>query len=225
MTLNNRTLLLGLASIFLLPGCGPEDLNPGSPNPITENPPPLEEICTAANCAGCCDPATNKCVQVRTDDACGVTGTTCVKCAPGTMCHPAQQQCYTPTIRTKIQPLRATIAPHDPADDSDWDVDGSPPDAVVELFCPNAQPAASRSEEIESFTPNWTQGFCDVLSTDLLSMPIQFNVLDVDAIFDDKVASAQYQVTQGDIERGVLQFTGSSGLTSISFQLTTYYAQ
>ncbi|RKH57248.1 hypothetical protein D7X96_38540 [Corallococcus interemptor] len=141
------------------------------------------------------------------------------------MCHPAQQQCYTPTIRTKIQPLSATFAPHDPADDSDWDIDGSPPDAVVELICPNAQPAVSRSEEIESLTPRWTQGFCDVLSTDLLSMPIQFNVLDVDAIFDDKVASAQYQVTQEDLERGVLQFTGSSGLTSISFQLTTYYAQ
>ncbi|WP_375745552.1 hypothetical protein NR800_12505 [Corallococcus interemptor] len=219
MTFNNR-ILLGLTSILLLAGCGPEDSSSG---PITENP-PLEEICTAANCAGCCDPTTNQCVEVRTNDACGVTGTKCSKCATGTICHPSQQQCYTPTIRTKIQPLRATIAPQDPADNSDWDVDGSPPDVVVKLSCPNAQPAPP-SEEVESFTPTWTQGACDVLSTDLLSAPIQFTVIDVDTLFDDPIASAQYQMTRADIDRGVVEFASSGALLSLALQITTYYAE
>ncbi|NNC04024.1 hypothetical protein HJC10_14355 [Corallococcus exiguus] len=221
MTLNNRILFLGLTSVLLLAGCGPEDFSPG---PITEDP-PLEEICTLANCGGCCDPTTNKCVEVRTNDACGVTGTKCTKCATGTICHPSQQQCYTPTIRTKIQPLRATIAPQDPADNSDWDVDGSPPDVVINLACPNAKPAVSPSEEVESFTPTWVKGSCDVLSTDLLSAPIQFSVIDVDAFFDDPIASAQYQITRADIDRGILEFTGSGALLSVAFQITTYYAE
>nr|WP_128797781.1 hypothetical protein [Corallococcus coralloides] len=223
MKLKNRPLFLGLMSLLLLAGCGPEDLNPGPVDPIVEDP-PLEQICTAGNCAGCCDPTTKKCVQVRTNDACGANGVSCTKCATGTICHPSQQQCYTPTIRAKIRAVRATVSSHDPADDSDWDVDGSPPDALIQLTCPNAQPAVSESEEVESFTPNWTTGACDVLGTDLLSMPVQFNVLDVDVLVDDNVASGQYQFTQADVDNGAVELTGSGALTSVVFQLTTYYA-
>ncbi|RKI44999.1 hypothetical protein D7Y27_11865 [Corallococcus sp. AB004] len=96
---------------------------------------------------------------------------------------------------------------------------------MINLSCPNAQPAVSSSEEVESFTPTWTKGACDVLSTDLLSAPIQFSVIDVDALFDDPIVSAQYQVTRADIDRGVLEFTGSGALRSLAFQITTYYAE
>ncbi|GMU10462.1 hypothetical protein ASNO1_67160 [Corallococcus caeni] len=226
MKLTHRILTcLGLASFLLLAACGPEDLSPGGPDPITDDPPPLTELCTAESCEGCCDPTTNKCVMTRTADACGPNGSTCSKCTTGMMCHPSKQQCYTPTIRTKIQPLRAQIAPLDPSDNSDWDVDGSPPDVVIQLSCPNTPAAVPPSEEVESFTPTWTKGSCDVLSTDLLSAPIQFTVIDVDAIFDDPIASAQYQMTRADIDRGVVELTGSSALLSVAFQVTTYYAE
>ncbi|RKH36271.1 hypothetical protein D7Y13_07155 [Corallococcus praedator] len=141
------------------------------------------------------------------------------------VCHPTRQECITPVIRTRLRALRATLTALDPSDDSDWDLDGSPPDVVVELTCPQPEPLVSLTEEIESLTPQWTKGGCDVLAQDLLAAPIQFRVIDVDAFFDDEITVAQYQLTQADLDRRSVDVAIPEAVTSLVFQLDTYLTE
>ncbi|RYZ16794.1 MAG: hypothetical protein EOO70_03615 [Myxococcaceae bacterium] len=141
------------------------------------------------------------------------------------VCHPSRQECTTPIIRTWVRALSATLTEVDPSDDSDWDLDGSPPDVVVELTCPQAEPLVSLTEEVESLTPKWTLGGCDVLAQDLLAAPIQFKVIDVDAFFDDEITTYQYQLTQADLERRSVNLQIPPAITSLVVDLNTYLSE
>ncbi|RKH44531.1 hypothetical protein D7X12_10315 [Corallococcus sicarius] len=140
-------------------------------------------------------------------------------------CHPSRQECFTPIIRTQVRALRASLVALDPNDESDWDIDGSPPDVMVELTCPKGEPEVSLTEEVESLTPQWSKGGCDILSLDLLSAPIRFKVIDVDSFFNDEITTAQFQLTQADLERGSVELQVPKAITSLVFQLSTYLTE
>lgn len=216
--------LASLLALFLLTGCG-GDAGDGNPDTGTK-PPPVSETCTAESCpSGCCNKTTNQCNTTRTTDACGPNGTTCSKCDAGQFCHPNRQECFTPILRTQVRALRASIAAKVPSDGSDWDADGSAPDVVVELECPS-QTAPTRTEEVESFQPEWSKGSCDILTSDLLTSPFYFRLLDIDVFYDDEITPRlMYQATRENLDQGLVQLAVPDAVTSLTFQFTTYYTE
>lgn len=203
-------------------GCGGSDES--LPNTPQVNPPPVS-TCTADSCSdGCCQ--NNECVRDISNNACGAAGSKCEVCTVDKACDKAQGVCVARPIRVKVQPSQASIVPKDPSDGSDWDLDGSPPDVVVELRCPapsGAQPFVTRTEEVESLTPQWTSGACDTLADVLVAQPIEFRLIDVDNLFDDDIASASYTLTAADLEKEQVELFIPGYVNSLVLKLSRYY--
>ncbi len=116
--------------------------------------------------------------------------------------------------------------PKDPADDSDWDVDGSPPDVVVELRCPmpaGSPPLITRTEEVQSFTPQWSTGECDTLADAIIAQPIEVKVIDIDSFFDDEIGTSSYALTAADFEKGQAEIVIPGYVNSLILKLSAYY--
>jgi hypothetical protein len=119
----------------------------------------------------------------------------------------------------QVFPTAANISPLTPAG-YDWDLDGSPPDVVVELVCPpSAAPVRIETPEVSSYTPQWTGVNCTTTSDALLGEAISIRVTDVDVTFDDEVTSATYQVTSGDFETAVLVLQLPSQMGTLTLNL------
>ncbi|RYZ42889.1 MAG: hypothetical protein EOO71_06020 [Myxococcaceae bacterium] len=203
------SVLLALTCALLLPACGPSE-------------------CTPDNCRdGCCSADT--CIRSQGDDACGVlrNGGICEGCASGSVCHLQRQTCFVGVMRTRVQPVRASILDYDPFDEEDpeWDPDGSPPDVVVEMRCPSTS-ERSRTETIQSFEPRWSAGSCEVLSSNLLKNSIEISIFDVDDFsFDDEFGTVHYQVTPADLNRGYFEIDIPEVVTGLGFTLTHTYSE
>ncbi|NTX08210.1 hypothetical protein HUA74_42655 [Myxococcus sp. CA051A] len=121
-----------------------------------------------------------------------------------------------------IQPTQAVLSPRDPTDDSDWDLDGSVPDVVVELRCPNpgGEPLVTRTPEISSLTPQWTTGGCSVSAELLLTHPIEIKVFDIDTLFDDEVATLSHTLTREELKVGTISVSMSPAINSLTLTFT-----
>ncbi|RYZ16795.1 MAG: hypothetical protein EOO70_03620 [Myxococcaceae bacterium] len=203
------SILVALTCALLLPACGPSE-------------------CTPDNCRDGCCTAEAECIREQRDDACGPGGgAACEGCASGSVCHLEQQTCIVGVMRTRVQPIRASILDHDPFDDEDpdWDLDGSPPDVVVEMRCPSA-PERSRTETVQSLEPRWSTGSCQVVSSNLLKNPIEISIFDVDDFsLDDEFGTVHYQVTPADLNRGWFEIDIPEVVTSLTFFLSHTYSE
>ncbi|WP_233595234.1 MULTISPECIES: hypothetical protein [Corallococcus] len=130
-------------------------------------------------------------------------------------------------MRTRVQPLAASILDFDPLDEEDpeWDPDGSPPDVVVEMRCPSAS-ERSRTETVQSLEPRWSAGSCQVVSSNLLKNPIELSIFDVDDFsFDDEFGTVYYQVTRADLNRGWFEIDIPEVVTALRVGLTHIYSE
>jgi hypothetical protein len=121
----------------------------------------------------------------------------------------------------------ASIVPKDPQDNSDWDVDSSPPDVVVELKCPplsGDQVQITRTPEVSSLTPQWTSGGCTVLASRLVSQPIEIKLIDIDNVFDDEMSSTTYQIDANALVNGILEIPIPAAVNSLTIRLSRYQA-
>lgn len=143
----------------------------------------------------------------------------CLVCGPGQTCSAAQACWWDPASVWRVAPQSATIAPTDLG--SDWDVDGSPPDVVVQLFCPSsATSVTSSTEEVQSFQPSWVLGECTMSASELTSLGFAFRVLDVDTVIDDQITpELTVTVTQDQLSRGLVEIAPVSGLTGLRIAL------
>jgi hypothetical protein len=156
---------------------------------------------------------------------CGKGGNACVACQSNERCSPSKDPICAPKLPPgslwKVQPLDATIKPEDPSDGLDWDADDSPPDVVVEMTCPtNTTTVSTRTSEVSSLTPSWTDGGCRSTAAELLKSPVVIKVLDVDFSFDDQISYFQYTLTEADFEAGkvTLIMYGYTGTLTLGLQ-------
>lgn len=219
-----KAFLLGCFA-FLLAGassngsCGGtevgEDLEPGTPTPLPTT------GCNAETCQGCC--YENQCYSGQTFNACGGSGVKCELCSGVKSCSAAQKCELVPAAKWKVRPIEASIVPQDPEDNSAWDLDGSDPDVVVEMRCPQlsaSTPFVARTEEISSLTPKWAGGECRVEIGALLGAETQINIIDIDNIFDDPIGTITHQFTQAELEQGTVTLSLPGHVNSLSLQLT-----
>ena len=188
-----------------LPACGPYD-------------------CTSENCAdGCCN-ALHECIRYRGDSECGPNGGLCQQCGEGSVCRLDQRTCYAGVMRTYVQPRRAVIADVDPDTGGDWDSDGSPPDVVVEMNCPSAR-ERTRTEEDETWDPEWRTGGCQVITSNLLRYPLEISIFDNDEFaLDDEFGGISYQVTRADLNLGRIEISIPPIVKTLVFDLSHNYA-
>lgn len=202
---------LGLFSC-LMAACGPEE-----GDPFVENPVPR----CAQSCGGCCIGET--CQPGDRANACGSGGATCTACAGTDTCDGSSspRTCALDLSATwRVQPFSATIAPQT-INGFGWDADGSPPDVVVEGTCPSAgEPIAFQTPEVESLTPQWTEGGCLTTADALLKNDIQLNVMDMDILAHDTIVSGTYRFTKNDLGRGTITLQFTNQLGTLTFQLT-----
>lgn len=201
------TLLFALTLALLLPACGPSE-------------------CTPENCSNGCCTAQAECIRYPSDTACGPGGgSACEVCADGNVCHLGRTVCIPGVMRTRVQPLEASVVSFQPPDDEEWDSDGSPPDVVVEMRCPSA-PELSRTPESTSFNPIWSTGGCEVITSNLLKNPLEIAVIDVDPFtLDDTIGTINYQVTPEDLNRGGVELTIPETVISLYIDLSHTYSE
>jgi hypothetical protein len=202
---------LGLFSC-LMTACGPE-----ADDPFVEQPaPPCSQSCN-----GCCIGET--CQPGNLASACGSSGVACTACAGTDTCDASSNPRTCALDLSAIwraQPSSATIAPKT-LNGFDWDADGSPPDVVVSGTCPSAgEPIPFETPEVESLTPQWTAGGCLTTADALLKNDIQLNVVDVDVLADDTIATGTYRFTKNDLGRGTITLQLPNQLGTLTFQLT-----
>jgi hypothetical protein len=196
----------------LMTACGPE-----ADEPFVEEPVPR----CAQSCGGCCIGET--CQTGDQASACGSGGVTCMACAGTDICDASStpRTCTLDLSATwRVQPSSATIA-QQTTNGFDWDADGSPPDVVVEGTCPSAgEPIPFHTPEVESLTPQWTEGGCLTTADALLKNDVQLKVIDVDVLADDTIAAGTYRFTKNDLGRGTITLQLPSQLGTLTFQLT-----
>lgn len=204
-------LVLGLF-LWQLAACGPE-----GDDPLTETP----QTSCSQSCAGCC--IGESCYPGTQLSACGSGGTTCAVCKGTDSCDTASspRTCsLDPNATWKVQPSTANIAPQTSAG-YDWDVEGSPPDVVVYGTCPSdGEPIPFRTPEVESLSPQWTEGGCRTTAGALLNKPISITVIDVDVVSDDTIGGGSYTFTQQDFGQGAVTLQLPNQLGTVTFRLT-----
>ena len=219
-----KTFLLGCLAVLLAGAssdgsCGGTEVD-DEPEPSTPTPIPTTG-CNAETCEGCC--YEGQCYAGKSFNACG-KGVTCELCTGVKSCSEAQKCEYVETAKWKVRPVEASIVPQDPEDNSAWDLDGSEPDVVVELRCPqlsSSSPSVVRTGEVSSLTPKWTGGGeCRVEIGALLSAVTEINIIDIDNIFDDPIGTISHQFTQVELEQGTVMLSLPGRVNSLSLQMT-----
>jgi hypothetical protein len=122
-----------------------------------------------------------------------------------------------------VRPVEASIVPRDPEDNSDWDLDGSVPDVIVELRCPqlsSSAPFTARTEEVSSLSPKWTTGECRVEGGALVDKVTEIDVIDVDNFFDDPIGTITHKFTKEELEQGTVTLSHPGHVNSLILQLT-----
>lgn len=159
----------------------------------------------AQSCAGCC--SGDRCFDGTGDEACGAGGSICDGCGGFETCTwhaEGVRTCFFDrNERWLIEPVAAEVSEFNPTDGEDWDVDGSPPDVVVELFCPNGgRDIETRTTEDESYFPEWTDGGCTTTLGELSRARITIHVIDADLTFDDIIFMGSHSVGAEDLAAG-----------------------
>lgn len=191
-----------------------DETDPSTPTPLPTT------RCNAEQCQGCC--YEGQCYPGKDLNACG-KGVTCELCTGVKSCSEAQQCEFVAAAKWKVRPIEASIVPLDPEDNSAWDIDGSDPDVVIELRCPQLSsgvPFTVRTEEVSSLTPKWTGGECRVEIGALLGAATEIDVIDIDNLFDDPIGTITHQFTQAELEQGTLTLSLPGHVNSLSLQLT-----
>lgn len=157
----------------------------------------------AQSCQGCCSGDT--CFEGTQGSACGAGGSICDKCEGLEECTTRAEgarSCYfDKSVQWRVQPASAVISKTNEGED--WDVDGSPPDVVVNLECPSGdRELKSQTPEASGFSPAWTEGGCTTTLGDLLARTVEIEVVDVDVTFDDVMVQQNIQLRDEDFKKG-----------------------
>lgn len=174
--------------------------------------------CSAANCPGCCFNGT--CQAGVAAGACGKSGTTCAACGTNQVCKSDQSCGVDPQAMFKVQPVSATITPTIPGTTTTWDLT-SPPDVIVNLWCPATAAAVTSStpEATDSYNPTWSTGGCLMKASDLMSQGFAISAFDNDPVGSDPITSkGTIIVTEAQLIAGTRTLTGAGQTMTVEFQ-------
>lgn len=201
-----RVLVVAVFALFV--GCGGD---------VSGNDPGSSGTCSASNCTGCC--YNGACQAGTTAAACGKNGAACVACSTNQVCRADQTCGVDPESNWVVQPTSAEIAPDN--NGSDWDGDGSPPDVIVNSWCPATASSGTATGEVESYTPTWTSGGCTAKAKQLLADGYAFQMWDSDAFSNDTITSPlKVTLTEENFTAGTITLQSSGGMKSLTLKLT-----
>ena len=174
--------------------------------------------CGPDTCTGCC--FNGVCQAGNMTSACGKGGGACSACGGQQICRVDQSCGVNPESRWRVQPVSAVIASSN--NGTEWDGDGSAPDARIEMLCPpTSSPVQGMTPTAQNtYTPSWSSGGCITTASALLAGPWTFQPFDEDLASDDPISQPfTYRFEESDFVAGTVTLSAGGGLTSITVQL------